>query len=173
MSISFEEIARKRFSSRNYLNKPIEKEKIEKIIEAARIAPSAANKQPYIFFVISKQEMLEKIYNTYHREWFKNAPIVIVGCAKYDEAWVRQFDNKNHADIDIAIAIDHMTLQAADVGLATCWICNFDINKCQEILSLPPNIIPIVLLPLAYPADVPPSDRYEKRKKIQDIVKWL
>jgi nitroreductase len=170
----FLDLAKKRFSSRKYLNQPIEEEKIIKVLEAARIAPSAANKQPCIFFVIQENENLQKIREVYHREWFKEAPVVIVACTDHSKGWVRSSDNKDHCDIDMAIAIDHMTLQATELGLGTCWICNFDVAKCRTLLELPNNVEPVALLPLAYPADFADTERHlSQRKPLSEIVRWL
>ncbi|MDP4228060.1 MAG: nitroreductase family protein, partial [Bacteroidota bacterium] len=84
-----------------------------------------------------------------------------------------QSDEKDHCDIDAAIATDHMTLQATELGLGTCWICNFDPFLCKEILDLPENIEPVVILPLAYPADKPDVNRHEnQRKPLDKIVKY-
>jgi nitroreductase len=164
--------AKKRYSTRKYDNKPVEKEKLNRILEAARIAPSAVNKQPWIFVVIDEPVMLEKIHATYHREWFNDAPVVIVACTDHNEGWKRS-DGKDHCDIDIAIAVDHMTLQAADEGLGTCWVCNFDPGKVNDVLKLPGNVEPAVLLPVGYPLDEANPDRHDaKRKKISEIVRW-
>jgi len=170
----FLDLAKNRFSSRKYLNKPIEEEKIIKVLEAARIAPSAANKQPLLLYVIQQKENLEKLSEVYHREWFKEAPVVIVVCADHSKAWIRSSDKKDHCDIDMAIAIDHMTLQATELGLGTCWICNFDVAKCRMILELPNNIEPVALLPLSYPADTADTERHlTHRKSLIEIVKWM
>jgi nitroreductase len=149
---SFIELAKRRFSSRKYLQKLVEDEKLLQVLEAARIAPSAANKQPWIFYVIRSEDKRKLISEAYHRDWLKSAPVIIVACADHDNAWIRS-DNKDHCDIDLAIAIDHMTLQASELGLGTCWICNFDPKKCREILKLSEHVEPIAILPLAYPAD--------------------
>jgi len=170
--MNFHELARNRFSSRKYLDKPIEEEKLLKVLEAARIAPSAANKQPCLFYVIRDVENRKKISTAYHREWLSTAPVIIVACADHKIVWKRS-DGKDSCDIDLAIAIDHITLQAADLGLGTCWICNFDADKCSEILNLPLNIEPIAIIPLAYPADEPNPERHiNLRKPLSDIVKW-
>jgi nitroreductase len=168
----FIELAKKRYSSRKYLNKPVEDEKLIEVLEAARISPSAANFQPWHFIVIRAKENLKAIHTVYHREWFKEAPVVIVACGDHHVAWKRA-DGKDHTDIDISIAVDHMTLAATYLGLSTCWICNFDAKKCCEILKLPENIEPIALIPLAYPADSTDTSRHStKRKKIEEIVHW-
>ncbi|MCX7985934.1 MAG: nitroreductase family protein [Bacteroidales bacterium] len=169
---AFLDIAKMRYSSRSYKQTPVEQEKLHIILEAARIAPSAANRQPYIFYVVREEKLREQICSTYHREWLKNAPVIIVCCVNKTEAWTRN-DGKNHGDIDLAIAVDHMTLQAAELGLATCWICNFDTNKCRNILELPENIEPVVLLPIAYPADTEKINIHlNNRKNLESFVYW-
>lgn len=169
---SFLDLAKSRFSSRKYLQKPVEEEKILKVIEAARIAPSAANKQPWIFYVFKSDDSRLKVCEAYHRDWLKSAPVVIVACADHRSAWIRS-DGKDHCDIDLAIAIDHITLQATSLGLSTCWICNFDTAKLKSILSLPDFIEPIAMLPLAYPAETADVNRHSNgRKKLEDILIW-
>jgi nitroreductase len=169
---SFIELAKKRYSSRKYLHKPVEEEKLLLVLEAARIAPSAANKQPWIFYIVRNETKRKLISEAYHRDWLKSAPVIIVACADHDNAWIRS-DNKDHGDIDLAIAIDHMTLQASELGLSTCWICNFDPKKCREILKLSEHVEPIAILPLAYPADSADVNRHdETRKKLSEITKW-
>jgi len=169
----FLELAKHRFSSRKYKNQPVEREKLLKVLEAARVAPSACNNQPWKFVVFTEKESLQTAYQMYKREWFKQSPVVIVACAEMDKAWVRPDDNKNHADIDLAIAVDHITLQANELGLSTCWICNFYVEKTRELLKLPANIEPIVILTLAYPDDQADPTRHDyQRKSLDEIVSW-
>jgi len=172
--MDFLEIAKKRFSCRSYSNKPVEKEKIMQIMEAARIAPSANNQQPWFFYVVSDdKDMLAKTHETYHREWFNDAPVVILACAYTKQAWTRS-DGKNHSDIDVSIAIDHITLEATSLGLTTCWICNFYVDKVQELFNLPENLEPIALIPVAYCNNEPNTSRFDKtRKSLNEIVKFL
>ena len=172
-NMKFIELAQRRYSCRNYDSKTVEQDKLEMILEAGRIAPSAVNYQPWHFIVIRGKESLKKIHAAYHREWFQSAPCVIVICGDHNQSWKRKQDGKDHCDIDIAITADHMTLQATELGLATCWICNFDKEKAMEILDLPTYLEPIVFLPVGYPLDQPdPSRHNEKRKKIQDITSF-
>ena len=171
--MTFIELAKRRYSCRNYDFRPVEKDKLELILEAGRIAPSAVNYQPWHFIIIREKENLQKIHGAYHREWFRTAPCVIVICGDHDKSWKRKQDGKDHCDIDIAIAVDHMTLQATESGLATCWICNFDREKAAGILNLPSNLEPIVFLPVGYPLDRVDISRHEqKRKKIQEITSF-
>mgnify|MGYP006299032781 FL=1 len=168
--MTFLELAGKRYSCRNYDSRPVEREKLEKILEAGRIAPSAVNKQPWRFHVFTGKESLKEFYEVYHREWFRTAPCVIAICGDHRESWKRR-DGKDHCDIDIAIATDHMTLQASELGLATCWICNFDPEKTRKALELPEHQEPMVLIPVGYPLDRPDPDRQrKKRKTLEEIV---
>lgn len=167
--MSFIEVAKKRYSVRNYLDKPVEKEKILQVLEVARIAPSAVNKQPWHFIVITNEATKSKIANTYPRDWFKTAPTIIVVCGDHSKSWKRS-DGKDHCDVDVAIAIDHMTLAATDIGLGTCWVCAFDAKQCHEILNLPENLEVIALIPIGYPADTVPENK--KRLDISEIVTW-
>jgi nitroreductase len=170
---SFIELAKHRYSSRKYQNKAISRELIDLVLEAGRIAPTAANKQPNLFYVFTSETGLNNIKSCYHREWYKEAPVIIAICADHALSWKRA-DGKDHSDIDVAIAVDHMTLAATDLGLATCWICNFDVAKAREVLQLPENIEPVVLLPLAYPADVGDPERHAiSRKNRASFVKYL
>jgi len=167
--MSFIDLAKKRYSVRNYKNLPVEKEKILQVVEAARISPSAVNFQPWHFIVVTTEEIKSRIAETYPRDWFRKAPAVIVVCGDHSGSWKRK-DGKDHCDIDVAIAITHMTLAAADMGLGTCWVCAFDAAKCHKILELPDNLEVIALIPIGYPADdeVP----QKKRKCINEIVSW-
>lgn len=169
----FLELAKSRYSCRKYDQKPVDEEKLSLVLEAGRIAPSAVNYQPWKFIVIREPANLDKIKAAYHREWFKSAPCVIAICGDHSRSWKRGGDGKDHADIDVAIAVDHMTLQAADIGLATCWVCNFDKQKCIDVLHLPDEVEPLVLLPLGYPLDKPDLHRHQtKRKEINEVVSY-
>jgi len=159
----------KRYSVRSYKNLPVEDEKLDKVLDAARLAPSAVNFQPWYFIVVREEKQRQKLNEVYARKWFTSAPVVIIACVDHSKVWVRASDGKNSADIDPAIAIDHLTLRATDLGLGTCWVCNFDAKKCRELFSLPENIEPIALIPIGYPDDQPNE---KKRKKLDEVVFW-
>lgn len=165
--MNFLSLAQSRFSVRKYKTTPVEEEKILKVLEAGRIAPSAVNYQPWHFIVINEKDKLEQLHGVYNRPWIKEAPVVIVACSDHSKSWKRSADGKDSADIDLAIAVDHMTLMATELGLGTCWVCNFDVDKCAEILGLPGYIEPTVILPLGYPA-IKPAEK--KRKQLSEIV---
>jgi nitroreductase len=171
--MNFLDLAKKRYSCRNYKTDAIEEDKLMKILEAARVAPSAVNYQPWHFFVVKSPEIKAKISESYPREWIQNAPVLIVACGNRQVSWKRA-DGKEHVEIDISIAIDHLTLQATDLGLATCWICNFQAKKLREALNLPSHMEPVAIIPVGYPYNEPDTERHtEKRKPIAEIVSWL
>lgn len=170
--MDFLSLAKTRCSVRAYQPRPVEEEKLRTVLEAGRIAPSACNLQPWVFIVVRDLEAKARLAEAYPREWMAKAPVVLVLCADHSQSWKRS-DGKDHGDVDIAIAADHMTLAAADQGLGTCWICAFDANKCRKALHIPEYIEPVVLLPLGYPEKVSDPDRHlERRKKLEDIVHW-
>lgn len=166
--MSFLELAEKRYSVRSYLDKEVEKEKLLQILEAGRLAPSAVNFQPVHFYVIEKEEDKKKLHEVYPRDWFIQAPVIIVACENHTQAWKRR-DGKDHADIDAAIAVDHMVMAATDLGLGTCWICAFDAKRCHEILALPEDMEAAVLLPIGYTGSESPA---KKRKSLEEMVSW-
>ena len=137
--MNFLELATQRSSVRNYQPKAVEKEKLLYVLEAARIAPSAANFQPWQFIVVTEPEILKSVQTVYHRGWLTTAPAIIIALGDHEKGWHRASDGKDFTDIDVAIAIDHLTLAAAEIGLGTCWICNFDPEKCYSIFNIPEN----------------------------------
>ena len=160
-------------SIRRFKDEPVSKEALQAVLEAGRRAPSWENVQPWHFIVIQEKENLEAVYNTYHREWFRTAPCIIVICGDHGQSWKRK-DGKDHCDIDIGIVTDHMTLQATALGLATCWICNFDPAETRRLLDLPGNIEPVVILPLGYPLDEAYPDHHDvKRRPLSEIVFFI
>lgn len=165
--MNFLELVKNRYSCRAYQSRHIEKEKLNYILECARLAPSAVNKQPWKLRIISSDEDRTKLQQCYNREWFKTAPIYIIASVLHDEEWVRS-DGKHHGDIDIAIAVEHICLAATEQGLATCWVCNFDVSHCKKTFAFQENEDPIVIIPLGYAAD---EQKDKIRKTLDEIVK--
>ena len=161
------DLAKSRYSCRNYQPTSVEQEKLDYIMECVRFAPSAVNKQPWLFHIVSNEENKTKLQQCYNRDWFKTAPMYIIASILHDEEWVRS-DGKHHGNIDIAIAVEHLCLAATEQGLATCWVCNFDANLCKELFCLPENEEPAVIIPLGYAAD---EMKTKSRKAIGEIVK--
>jgi len=164
------QLMKQRCSVRKFEDRPIEKDKLLYVLEAARVAPSACNFQPWRFIVVEDKELMRKIAPNWVSE--ANTPVMIVACGDHKQAWRRR-DGKDHCDIDIAIAVDHMTLAAAESGLGTCWICAFDALQCAATLKLPDHIEPAVLLPIGYPAETKDANRHDReRKPLNEIVSW-
>ncbi|MCF8304278.1 MAG: nitroreductase family protein [Bacteroidales bacterium] len=170
--MEFLDLAKRRFSSRKYSTQEVEEEKLMKVLEAGRVAPSAVNFQPWHFVVVREEKNRLKLAESYPKSWFREAPVQIVVCGDHGQAWKRS-DGKDHCDIDASIAVDHITLAAADIGLGTCWICNFDKDKCKKALDLPAHIEPIAMLPLGYPEDSKSPDRHQtERMPLEEIIHW-
>ena len=164
--MNFLELVKSRYSCRQYANRHVEKEKLEYVMECVRLAPSAVNRQPWRFRVVKDVEMLQRLWECYNREWFKSAPVCIVASVVHDEEWVRS-DGKPHGDIDVAIAVEHLCLAAAEQGLGTCWVCNFDAALCKDVLAMRENEEALVIIPVGYP-DCEPTEK--KRKEMSEIV---
>lgn len=167
--MDFDQVISKRFSVRSYTCQKVEKSLILEILEAARLAPSAVNFQPWHFIVITNQEYLTDLQEVYQRAWFKEAPACIVVCADHSLSWKRKSDGKDFADVDVAIVVDHLILKATDLGLGTCWVCNFDAEMARKKLQLPAHIEPIALVPLGYTTLVAPP---KSRKPLTEMVHW-
>ena len=164
--MDFLELVKNRYSCRAYKALDVEKKKLDYILECVRYAPSAVNKQPWRFLIVSSNEAKAKLQQCYNRDWFKTAPMYIIASVLHDEEWVRA-DGKHHGDIDIAIAVEHLCLAATEQGLATCWVCNFDAAMCKESFALPENEEPAVIIPLGYADDQP---KEKNPKTIEEIV---
>ena len=168
--MNFIELASQRYSVRNFESRSVEKEKLLYVLEAARIAPSAANFQPWTFLIVTDPEILKSIQSLYRREWLKTAPAIIVAMGDHNKGWHRLLDGKDFTEIDVAIAIDHLTLAATEQGLGTCWICNFDTEKCCNFLNTPDNLEIIALIPIGYP--VIEAKTAKNRASLDQLVFW-
>jgi len=166
--MDFFELISKRYSVRAYQNVPIEQEKLDQVLEAARLAPTADNRQPFQLIVIHTAGRESELRQIYNRDWFVQAPLIICACGIPKFSWVRR-DHRRYLDVDVAIIMDHLILAATSLGLGTCWIAAFNAAKAMEILGLPDGIEPLIFTPLGYPAD-----RLEKkvRKSITELVRY-
>ncbi|SCG85196.1 nitroreductase family protein [Methanobacterium congolense] len=166
--MKFMDLIKGRYSVRRYESKPVEGEKLEKILEAVRVAPTAANKQPFKFIVVNTEGREEELKTIYGAEWFTQAPLVICGCAVPEEGWVRR-DGKNYSEVDVTIAMDHLILEATNLGLGTCWIAAFNADAARKVLNLPEGVEPVLFTTLGYPADEPQP---KTRKELSQIVHY-
>jgi nitroreductase len=167
--MDFSELVKNRYSVRAYKPDPVEDEKLAAVLEAARLAPPAANRQPFLLFVIDTKDREEELSRIYHREWFVQAPLIICACGLPGEVWKGEH-GRDYLGVDVAIAMDHLILAAAELGLGTCWIGAFDADAAREILNLPEDADPIIFTPLGYPADTP---KPKERKPLDELVRYL
>ncbi len=166
--MGFLELAKNRYSVRAYKSTPVEDDKLQKVLEAARLAPTACNLQPFQFIVIHTKGKEAELRRIYGASWFVQAPIVICACGIPSQSWVRS-DGKNYWEVDVTIAMDHLILAATDLGLGTCWIGAFNPDAANEVLKLPDNVEPIAFTPIGYPADQP---GYKGRKSMDKLVRY-
>jgi len=171
--MDFWELVNIRQSIRDYdKEKKPSKEKILKILEAGRLAPSAANKQPWEFLVISSEDVLQKIVKAYPREWFINAPYIIAVKGLKNESWKRK-DSYDSIETDLAIAMTFIIMAAANEGLATCWIAAFDEKILRDALGLKENEVIYAITPLGYPKNEIQKPISKDRKPIEQIVRFI
>jgi len=166
----FETVAARR-SIRRYQNKPVEKEKLTRILEAARLAPSADNRQEWRFVVIQERRTIEKLGDAVCGQRFVTKAPVVIACCSVQSEYILKCGHPAYA-IDIGIAGGHMTLAAAALGLGTCWIGDFYEDQVREILNIPDSVRVVELLTLGYPEEKPSA---RPRKDLSEIVyyeKW-
>ncbi len=172
--MEFFDLIRNRESIRAYdSTRPVETDKLERILEAGRLAPSAANRQPWKFIVVSSEVMLDKVRACYNRQWFKDAPHILVVTGNEDDAWVRSYDHYNSLETDLTIAMDHMILAAENEGIGTCWIAAFDPKILRAALQLQTNERVFAITPLGYPPREFVKSGNKIRKELKDIVHYI
>ncbi|MGI6485929.1 MAG: nitroreductase family protein [Tepidanaerobacteraceae bacterium] len=155
-----------RRSIRKYSNRQVEDVKLFKVLEAARLSPSAQNLQNWKFIVVKNPETRKKLAEaTFNYSFVAEAPVVLVSCGIEPEGVMKC--GQYRYTIDLSIATAYMILEAYEQGLGTCWLGNFDENKVKEILMIPDKVRVVTMTPLGYPAEDPPQ---KPRKKLEEIV---
>lgn len=169
--MDFLNIAKSRYSVRSYAEKKVETEKLNKILEAAHAAPTAANLQPVHLIVVQEAKGLSKIGKAAN---IYNAPLAIIVCSDHSKAWKRPFDGKQTVDIDASILTDHMMLEATEQGLGSVWICYFKPDILKKEFELPDNLEPVNILAIGYSNEVPasPKRHSETRIPISQLVSY-
>jgi nitroreductase len=160
------ELIQGRHSVRGYKPDPVSEETLQQVLEAARMAPTAANRQRFQLIVIHTKGREQELRRIYDKDWFVQPPLVICAC-RYPMDPAR--GRKDYTDVDIGIVVDHLILTAAELGLGTCWIGAFDPAATREILGLPDDVEPVVFTPLGYPAD---PGRPKQRKPLSELVRY-
>jgi nitroreductase len=155
------EAIKKRRSIRKYLRKELEKEKLEKLLESARLAPSAKNLQPWKLVVVTQRETKEKLVDACKgQEFIADCSVFIVGVGNPEFKW--------HV-VDTAIALEHVALEAVELGLGTCWIGAFEEEKVKEILKIPENLKVVACMAVGYPAEEPAS---KPKKPLDELISY-
>ncbi len=164
-------LIKERYSCRNYRKGVApSRDELRALVDAARLAPSACNRQPWRFLVADADPLRSEIAACYPRQWAADAGVFIVCLGEHETAWHRA-DGKDHTDVDLSIAAEHICLAATAIGLATCWICNFDVDKLSHLLNLPAGLEAVAVLAVGYPAeDQEPTPK--KRKPLDEIILW-
>lgn len=173
--MEFIDVVKARKSVRSYSSKLVEEEKLTRILEAARKAPSWANRQCWSFIVVTDREKIEKLAVGVINSWLKQAPVIIVACGNPKKSGFR--NGMDYYLVDVAISMEHLILAAADLGLGTCWIGGFDEQKVKSILGVPKNIKIVALTPIGYAASERIRDKLVKtlvhsgkRKPMEEII---
>ncbi|MDR1794875.1 MAG: nitroreductase family protein [Erysipelotrichaceae bacterium] len=167
--MDFLTLAKERYSVRRFSQKPVEQEKIDAILEAARLAPTAANAQPQRVLVIQSPEALAKLKDCtpYHF----NAPLAFLVCYDTQTVWRRKYDGHNSGDVDASIVGTHMMMEAMDLGIGSTWVMAFDPAATKTAYNLPDHIVPVAFFTMGYPAeDSVPSPMHDKSLGIEEIV---
>ena len=174
--MNFLELAKNRYSERSFDSKPIEQEKLDKILEAGRIAPTACNYQPQKFYLIRSEKGLEKLKKV--TPFHYNVPLMVLVCYDLNEVWKnpgdRYFAAYNSGEQDASIAATTMMYEAEELGIHTIWIRGFDSKTAADTFGLPENIIPVMMLGLGYPTEKSKAHKWHYlRKPIEDYVTEL
>ncbi|MDR1500712.1 MAG: nitroreductase family protein [Tannerellaceae bacterium] len=164
-------LAGKRCSVRNYSPAPVEGDKLDYILEAARLAPSACNLQPWRLMIVTSDKGREKLWMAYKREWIRPVTVFVVVCGDHNVSWKRPLDGKDHLDVDAGIVIEHICLSAAEKDLGSCIICHFDASLVAREFNLSGSVEPLAIIPIGYPSD---PDLFVKtakqRKALNEIL---
>jgi nitroreductase len=158
---------RTRRSIRRYEDKPVEREKLVNILESARLAPSAMNKQPYRLVVVTDRKVINELISACNQDWA--APAIIVMCALPSEAWTRD-DGENYWKADAAIAMHNMSLVSLEEGLGTCWIAAFKEIEIKRILGIPAHVRVMAMTPVGYAAEK--KGPVTRRKSLKELVRY-
>ena len=166
--MEFSTLLTARYSARAYRPDPVPQDVLARVLEAARLAPTAANRQPFGLVVFPTAGCEADLRRVYHRSWLAEAPLVLWLGGIPAQAWTRR-DGKTYLDVDVAIVMTHLILAAAAEGLGTCVVAAFDPQAAREVFALPPEVEPILLTPLGDPADRAGA---KERKPLNELVHW-
>jgi nitroreductase len=171
--MDFGEVVRTRSSVRDYdPARPVPRAVLDRILEAGRLAPSACDRQPWRFLVISSPEGLARVRRCYAQPWLKDAPQLLTVTGSVKAAWTRKADGWNSLETDLAIAMDHLVLAATSEGVGTCWIAAFQPDILRTALGLGADQRVFAITPLGYPRGGPGIGKLKERKTIDQVVEF-
>lgn len=167
--MDFLELAKKRYSVRNFDTKQVEQEKVDLILEAGRLAPTACNNQPQRILVLNTKEDMDKLKVC--TPFTFDAPLALIVCYDKITSWKRTFDNQDMGIVDASIVATHIILEAANLGLGSTWVGHFDPEKAKTAFFMPENIVPVVVLPIGYLNEISiPNPNHNKRFDLAKTV---
>ena len=167
--MEFSNLIASRYSVRAFRPDPVEDEVLHRVLEAARLAPTACNLQLFQILVLHTHGRETELRRIYRQPWFVQAPLILCGVGLPRDSYVRSADQRRYLDVDVAIVMDHLILEATNQGLGTCWIAAFNARAAREILRLPDEVEPLIFTPLGYPADTPAQ---KERKLLTALVRY-
>ena len=167
--MDFFELTKARYSVRKYADRPVEQDKLDKILAAGANAPTAKNQQPQRIYVLQSADAIAQIRGITRCAF--DAPVVLLGCGDRAAAWVNPFNGRNSAEMDCSIVTTQMMLQAQELGLGTCRVCWFDTELTRQTFRIPDSQEVFALLPLGYPAEGSrPAAAHDSRKALEETV---
>lgn len=170
-SKTFLDMTKERWSVRKFAPEQISDEHMERILEAGRNAPSACNYQPQRVLVLQSEEAIERMRSVTH--WAFNAPTVLLVCADLEESW-KNIDGCDSAEVDAAIALDHMMMEAWECGVGSTWVRGFDERVMRQAFNVPATWKIVAMMPMGYPSEkAHPSTWHFKRKEISELCQFI
>ena len=172
--MDFYDLIRGRESIREYNpNRTIDEVVLNRILNAGRLAPSASNRQPWTFLLVSSKEKLEEVRACYEKSWFQQAPHILIIIGDKTKSWIRSYDGYNSIETDLAIAMDHIILAAEYENIGTCWIEDYDFKILSDAISLKENEVIFSITPLGYQNKGYQKQGNKKRKPLEEIIKII
>ena len=169
--MEFDKVLEERFSCRSYSDKKVEEEKLENILKAGNLAPTAKNTQCQKIYVLKDKEIISQIESV--RGMFNSSTVLVV-CGDKERECKRFYTKESLMETDLAIVTTYMMLEATNLGLQSCWVCYFNEEQVSKLLNLPENIVPYNLLLLGYPDEKGvPSNRHFERRKLTDTITYI
>ena len=167
--MEFEKLISERYSVRKFEQKHLEEDDISKILHAGHVAPTGCNNQPQRILVLNTDESTEKLKKCTKCHF--DAPCAMLVCYNRDETWTRVYDGAICAPVDAAIVTTHMMLEAANIGVGTCWVMHFDPSAMRETFNIPENFEPLALLVMGYPhKDAAPIEMHSTFRPLNEVV---